>query len=249
MLVKVQILDYLKGFLILKASLARYNALSVVSGAFGVFRKSILTELNGYRVTVGEDMDITLKLQLYAMARKGSRIIFIPDAIAYTECPETWSDLVSQRIRWHKAYVDCLLTYTKALVRRFFKNGLPFFFLVDTTLIGVLLTVYNFVYMTCLAALERSIETVFIVAVYFASLTLISLVSNVLALHLHRKTGGVLSAKNFGVLALAVIADVFLFRMLVSFCMVAGTLLFVTHKHSWRKLERNGVKYVRDEAA
>lgn len=242
-IIRVQILDYLKGFIILKSSLARLNALNVVSGAFGVFRKSLLNEIGGYRVTVGEDMDITLKLQLYAMSNKGKKIIFIPDAIAYTECPTTWRDLFSQRIRWHKAYVDCLITYSRALIKRFFKGGLPFFFLIDTTVIGVLFTMYSFFYLAYLSVVEHSDRSLFILSVYFISISIISISNNILALYLYKKMGGKLSDRNFIALVRTMIGDILVFRMLIALFMILGTVFYFTSRHRWNKVSRTGYKY------
>ena len=43
---------------------ARLNAQCLISGAFGVFRKSTLLGINGYDIdTVGEDMELVLRLQ------------------------------------------------------------------------------------------------------------------------------------------------------------------------------------------
>ena len=42
----------------------KLNAQCLISGAFGVFRKSALLEMNGYDTdTVGEDMELVLRLQ------------------------------------------------------------------------------------------------------------------------------------------------------------------------------------------
>ena len=108
-IVRFQILEYLRGFYILKASLAKSNALSIISGAFGAFKRNVLLEVGGYRQTIGEDIDITLKVQQYAMKHKGTHVLFVPEAICFTEVPESWKDLFNQRVRWQKAFMDCFV--------------------------------------------------------------------------------------------------------------------------------------------
>ena len=243
MLIKLQIMDYLKGFMILKASLSRFNGLSVVSGAFGIFRKSLLQELGGYRVTIGEDMDITLKLQLYAMENKGKRIVYIPNAIAYTECPSTWKDLFSQRIRWHKAYVDCFFVYFRSLFKRFFKGTLPFFFFIDTTLIGVVFTIFSLFYLFYLTIVEYSAHSLFIIAIYFVCISIISITSNLLALHLYKKLGGSLKEKNALSVFTTIIADIFIFRFLIALFMILGTIFYFVNRNKWNTVSRTGEVY------
>ena len=42
MLVSLQMLEYIKGFYIYKYSLAKQNAIAIISGAFGAFKRSVL---------------------------------------------------------------------------------------------------------------------------------------------------------------------------------------------------------------
>ena len=75
LLILMQSLDFIKGFYIYKASLAYNNALAIISGAFGVFKKDVLYNVGGFRSGLGEDIDITLRFQQYAQANnKENRI-------------------------------------------------------------------------------------------------------------------------------------------------------------------------------
>ena len=68
-IVRLQILEYFRGFYIYKASLSKANALSIISGAFGAFKRDVLLSVGGYRKTIGEDIDITIKIQKYKNER------------------------------------------------------------------------------------------------------------------------------------------------------------------------------------
>ena len=60
----IQFFEYMKTFQFARRIFARLNAQCLISGAFGVFRKSVLLEMNGYDTyTVGEDMELVLRLQ------------------------------------------------------------------------------------------------------------------------------------------------------------------------------------------
>lgn len=74
--------------------------LSIVSGAFGAFRRSAIEQVGGQDVEVGEDADLTMKLR-----RAGWHIRFAPDAHALTDVPETVAALIAQRLRWDRGLV------------------------------------------------------------------------------------------------------------------------------------------------
>jgi biofilm PGA synthesis N-glycosyltransferase PgaC len=80
------------------------GTLSIVSGAFGAFRRVAIEGVGGQDVEVGEDADLTLKLR-----RAGWRICFAPDAHAFTDVPETISGLITQRLRWDRGLVTIWL--------------------------------------------------------------------------------------------------------------------------------------------
>lgn len=96
---RIQTVEYIKACYTYKASLFKMNALTIISGAFGIFDRNVLLQLNGYRNTVGEDIDITLRIQFYLQDNEDKEIAYIPEAICYTEGPESWKGLIRQRTR------------------------------------------------------------------------------------------------------------------------------------------------------
>jgi poly-beta-1,6-N-acetyl-D-glucosamine synthase len=74
--------------------------LSIVSGAFGAFRRDALESVGRQDVEVGEDADLTMKLR-----RAGWRIRFAPDACALTDVPDKVSVLIGQRLRWDRGLI------------------------------------------------------------------------------------------------------------------------------------------------
>jgi cellulose synthase/poly-beta-1,6-N-acetylglucosamine synthase-like glycosyltransferase len=135
--VALQMLEYLKGFYIYKLSLARQNALAIISGAFGAFRKQILLDVGGFRRTLGEDIDITISIQRHIRHTK-QKVIYLPEALCCTQCPENWRDLKRQRIRWQKGFIDCAVHHRRFLLKTFLFRSLSFHFVVEALAVGTL---------------------------------------------------------------------------------------------------------------
>ena len=93
---RFQSIEYVYGFNLDRRALDLLNAITVVPGAVGAWRKSLIIELGGFRGdTLAEDTDLTLSVR-----RLGYRIRYEDKAIAYTEAPEDSKGLAKQRFRW-----------------------------------------------------------------------------------------------------------------------------------------------------
>lgn len=98
----LQTVEYLKAFLGGRIGWSDVNGLIIVSGAFGVFKKEYVIKVGGYRGGYpGEDMNIIIKLHRYMLENKlPYKIDFCPDAVCWTQAPDTFKILGSQRKRW-----------------------------------------------------------------------------------------------------------------------------------------------------
>jgi cellulose synthase/poly-beta-1,6-N-acetylglucosamine synthase-like glycosyltransferase len=103
-LATLQVLEYFRAFLIGRVGWSRMNALLIISGAFGLFRRSLVETVGGYsRDTVGEDIELVVRLHRHLRERDEKyRIEFVPDPVCWTEAPETLKALADQRRRWHR---------------------------------------------------------------------------------------------------------------------------------------------------
>jgi len=107
---RFQAIEYLRGFLVGRSSWSALNGLLIISGAFGVFRKDVVMAIDGYRKTVGEDMDLVVRLHRYCCDQKMPyRVYFLPDPVCWTQAPADWHSLLVQRNRWHRGLVETLL--------------------------------------------------------------------------------------------------------------------------------------------
>jgi cellulose synthase/poly-beta-1,6-N-acetylglucosamine synthase-like glycosyltransferase len=115
----IQVVEYLRGFLFGRLGWNRLGGNIIISGAFGLFRRESVLSAGGYLDdTVGEDMELVLRLKRLSYERSGpGKIAFVPDSVAWTEVPETARVLGRQRDRWHRGLADVLWRH-----RRMFFN-------------------------------------------------------------------------------------------------------------------------------
>ncbi|HWF02014.1 MAG TPA: glycosyltransferase [Caulobacteraceae bacterium] len=106
-----QALEYVTAQNLERRALAALGAVTVVPGAVGAWRRSVLLELGGYpHDTLAEDQDLTLAVQ-----RAGWRVEFDSSARAYTEAPDTVRGLLNQRFRWSFGTLQCLWKHRDGL--------------------------------------------------------------------------------------------------------------------------------------
>ncbi len=118
-LARVQSVEYLRAFLMARLAWSRMKSLTIISGAFGVFRKDTLVEVGGYsHGTVGEDLELVLKIHRHLIDQKSEYIIkFIPDPVCWTVAPESWSALGRQRSRWQRGALEAFIKHKDMLFR------------------------------------------------------------------------------------------------------------------------------------
>ena len=116
----IQVVEYLRAFLIGREAWAQVNMLMIISGAFGLFRTDLVRAVQGYRAAaIGEDFDLVARLHRHLLERGVPyRIQFVPDPVCWTEVPSDLQSLGRQRARWQKGLVDVLLKNRDMLFRR-----------------------------------------------------------------------------------------------------------------------------------
>jgi cellulose synthase/poly-beta-1,6-N-acetylglucosamine synthase-like glycosyltransferase len=113
----VQIVEYLRAFLMARLALGKMQVLTVISGAFGLFRRQRVVEVGGYsHATVGEDMELVVKLHRHMRDLKlPYRIDFIAEPVCWTECPDSLKVLGRQRSRWQRGSLECFAKHKDML--------------------------------------------------------------------------------------------------------------------------------------
>jgi hypothetical protein len=85
-----------------------------VPGAIGAFRRETLADVGGVPdATLAEDTDLTM-----AVIRAGWRVVYEPDAVAWTEVPGTVAQLWRQRYRWCYGTMQAMWKHRRCVIER-----------------------------------------------------------------------------------------------------------------------------------
>ena len=114
---RIQIIEYLRAFLLGRTGWSELSALLIVSGAFGLFRRDALEAVGGYDPSaIGEDMDLVVRLHRYYCEQQSDyRIVFVPEPACWTEVPGTMGDLRKQRRRWSRGLAQIISTQRRMI--------------------------------------------------------------------------------------------------------------------------------------
>lgn len=239
----VQIMEYLRAFLMARLALGKMQVLTVISGAFGLFRRDVIVEIGGYDDnTVGEDMELVVRLHRHMRDRRRDyRIEFIAEPVCWTECPEQLSVLARQRARWQRGALE---TFTRhrgmTLNPRYGRIGLIGFgqiLLVDV--LGPLIEVIGYFLIPLLWALGMLTWPWLLafLAVTFTFGVFLSMATLVLEeIQLRRFT----KARELAILALIAVVENFGYRQLSNFWRLQGWWQFLRKKKGWGAMTRKG---------
>ncbi len=109
-----QALEYITSQNFERRALNTLGAVSVVPGAIGAWRTAAVREAGGYHAdTVAEDADLTM-----ALLRRGYRIEYEDQALAYTEAPVNANGLMRQRFRWSFGILQAVWKHSEVFARK-----------------------------------------------------------------------------------------------------------------------------------
>ncbi len=243
MLAKFQAIEYMRAFLGGRVAFSFVNALLIISGAFGVFRREAMLAIGGFFPdTVGEDMEIVVRMhRTWREAKKEYRIVFIPEPVCWTEVPESLKILHRQRNRWQRGTVDSLWFHRKMIFNP--KYGVigtfafPYFLMFEMfgpaveatgyflTIIGLFLNIISW----------KAAFLFFLVSVVFGILLSVS------ALILEELTMRRYPAFSDAVkLFIAAVIENFGFRQLMTLWRAEGLIDGIRRKQGWGAMERKG---------
>jgi len=113
-----QVVEYLRAFLSGRIGWSVLRSLLIISGAFGLYKKSEVIAVGGYDSnTDTEDLELVVKLHEGLKKRKVKyRIVFVPDPVCWTEVPEKFKTLLMQRNRWHRGLLQSFRLHWRMLL-------------------------------------------------------------------------------------------------------------------------------------
>jgi cellulose synthase/poly-beta-1,6-N-acetylglucosamine synthase-like glycosyltransferase len=110
---RIQVVEYLRAFLLGRTGWSRIGGLLVISGAFGLFRRDVIVEIGGLdHDTIGEDAELVVRLHRHLRRqRRDYRVVFVAEPVSWSEAPSTFAVLASQRRRWHRGITEILIKH------------------------------------------------------------------------------------------------------------------------------------------
>lgn len=227
MLTDLQALEYLEGLNLARSAQGFIQMVNIIPGPIGVFRKITLRDAGFYSSdTFAEDADVTLKI-----LAKGWKIVYEPNAIAYTEAPSSIYQLLKQRYRWTRGILQAIRKHKRYLYNPTvnFNNSFIMWSMFYEALIWPAMNIFVNVYFIIVALLYGIHITLFLWWVGIAVLDLMSAVFCIAA-----------EKEEFRLVPYAIIYRLF-FILLIDVTKAAATIEeFLGVKMTWGKLERTG---------
>lgn len=111
LLTRLQALEYITSQNFDRSAYDLIDGMLVVPGAIGAWRTAAIVEADLFSDdTMAEDADLTITIN-----RLGYRVTYEERAIAYTEAPDTVSQLLGQRLRWSLGMFQCAWKHKSAI--------------------------------------------------------------------------------------------------------------------------------------
>ena len=243
-----QIIEYLRAFLGGRLGLNMAKSILIISGAFGLFRKDIVLQCGGYRTnTVGEDMDLIIRMKRQLHENKiPYRIHFIPDAVCWTEAPESLRILAKQRNRWHRGLIEAITHNFKMFLNpRYGITGLfamPFYVIFE--MLGPLIEFAGYIIFAVFVISGRVYYPFawlfFLLAVILGIiLSLLSILLEEFSLRKYPRLSDILTITLAGVL------ENLFYRQFLSLVRVKAFLDLILGKKEWGEMKRKGFSKIR----
>lgn len=243
-IVIMQIIEYLRAFLMGRIGLSRHNLLLIVSGAFGVFSKHWVTQVGGYKTeTVGEDMELVVRLHRYIKEHSlQKQIVYVPDPVCWTEVPEEMKYLSRQRKRWHRGLFESLWAHRKLTFNpRYGAIGFlsfPYFWLVE--FLGPVVELAGYLYVL-LALLIGGVYLEFAILIFLLSCLYGSLFSMSAILLEEWSLRKYPKISQLTTLFFYSMTETLWYRPLTVLWRVQGIWQLIRRETSWGEMKRKGV--------
>jgi len=240
----VQIVEYLRAFLFGRMGWSGSNSLLIISGAFGLFDKRAAIVVGGYATdTVGEDMELVVRMHRYLHDRhQAYRVGFVPDAICWTEVPESLRVLRRQRTRWQRGLIDTLWRHRSMIGRpRYGTVGLlslPGFAVFEMMSPLVEFTGYLMLpvlYLSGLLNLSYAVTLLTLSVLYGILVSVLAVLLEDIAFHRYPRL------RDIGMLLAASVLENVGYRQLTVWWRVRAFAEFWRGDLSWGVMERRGV--------
>ncbi|PFA67472.1 glycosyl transferase [Bacillus sp. AFS015802] len=242
-LVVMQVIEYLRAFLMGRIGLSRHNLLLIVSGAFGVFSKRWVVDAGGYSHTVGEDMELVVRLHRYVKEQKADKkIVYVPDPVSWTEAPESLKYLRRQRSRWHRGLFESLWIHRRLLFNPKYGSigmvSMPYFLIIE--FFGPVVELTGYVIMI-LSLFLGGVYLEFAILLFLLSILYGSVLSMAAVLLEEWSVRKYPKASDIGRLFAYSLTETLWYRPLTVLWRCEGILDVIRKKRGWGEMARKGV--------
>ncbi len=243
-LVVMQVVEYLRAFLMGRIALSKFNLVLIISGAFSVFSKQWVIEAGGYsKHNIGEDMELVVKLHRLLKERNSKkRIEFVPDPVCWTEAPQDLATLRKQRRRWHQGLITSLWKHRKMTFNPKYGGigmiSFPYFWIVEC--LGPIIELGGYVYIIVAFFLgdiyyEIAILLSLLFVVYGAIFSALSILLEAWSTNTFPKVRDV-----FRLIVIS-LTEFFWYKPLTLFWRCEGIVHFMLGKNVWGTMQRKGL--------
>jgi cellulose synthase/poly-beta-1,6-N-acetylglucosamine synthase-like glycosyltransferase len=242
-LARFQVVEYLRAFLSGRVAMSAANALLIISGAFGLFRRDAVLEVGGFRHdTIGEDMEIVTRLhRRWRDTGRPYRIVFQPDPVCWTEVPESRKILASQRNRWQRGTCQVLSYHLAMLMNpKYGSVGLfavPYFLIFEAA--GPIIEASGYV-VTAIAVAFGMIDVVFAELLFLSAVVFGALISIMAVLLEEMSFRRYPKVRHLLLLSALGVIENFGYRQLTTWWRLKGVIDFVRKKQGWGVMTRKG---------
>ncbi len=240
-LARFQIVEYMRSFLLSRVAFGSQNAILILSGAFTLLRRDAVIAVNGYdRTAIGEDMDLTVRLQQYFRARRQPfRIVFDPFPLCATQVPEDYASLRSQRLRWRRGLLQVLWRHRRMVANP--RYGLAGMLALPYTVVfeglGPLIEITG--YVTATAAVILGVLNWPHYRLVIAASVLFGVAATLVAVFLSDvATGRYMRGRDLALLFAAAIVENCGYRQINSWWSCVGTVRMLTGDRGWGDIKR-----------
>lgn len=244
-----QTIEYFRVFLTTRVWFNKFNGNLIISGAFGLFKKSAAINVGGYDTnTIGEDMDLVVKLHsFYRKNKLPYSIKYSHKAICWSQVPENYNDLKGQRRRWHIGLITSLYTHKYIFLN--LKYGLvgvfSFLYFVIFEMLSCIVDVFGLFLIVVsyfLGFLNIDFLFTFLI-VYIGYGVVISIASIILESYSFRNT---LNFKSIFVYTIFSVLESFGYRQICGWFRLSGFFGYKKRKHQWSKISRKSQNKIDD---
>lgn len=239
----LQVVEYLRAFLMARLAWSKLGAITIISGTFGLFKRRSVITVGGYsKNTVGEDMELVIKLHRHFQNEgKPYRIAYVPEPVCWTEAPESLKVLSRQRSRWHRGSLETFFQHKDMFLNpKYGRVGVLGFgniFFVD--ILGPFAEILGYILIPLLyfAGLLSHEYLFAFLAVSFTFGVAVSVGSLALEeIELKR----IPRTRDLILLTIMAILENFGYRQLSNVWRMMGTLQFIRRKKGWGEMTRVG---------